>query len=86
MKEYLWIKWYTIKEISVCTEKSMAAYGRYIESGPRSMSAATHVDTPAQKRALCDLIDAINGEIKDAGTMETTTKEKAKRYLMSDRT
>jgi hypothetical protein len=84
--EYLWIKWFSIKEISVHTEKSLAAWGRYIQAGPRSISGATHVDNPDQKKALCELIDAIDGDIIDAWTMKKITKEAAKRHVMSEKT
>jgi len=83
-REYLWIKWFSIKEVSVYTEKSMAALGRYREAGPRQMSAASHVDGPGQKKALCELIDVIDGEIIDAWTMQPISKEAAKLHVMSE--
>ena len=43
-------------------------------------------DNPAQKQALCDLIDAVaaaGGTIRDDWTSKTMTAGEAKRYVMS---
>lgn len=45
------------------------------------MGAMQQRDTPEQKQALCDLIDAIDGEILNDWTGKTMTKDEAKKYV-----
>lgn len=79
--EYLLLKWGTLKGWSVKTDASRAALHRYAE-GPVSMSAMAQKDTAEQKQALCDLIDAIGGEIVNDWSGEKMSKEDAKKYVM----
>lgn len=81
MTEYLQLKWGTLKGWKIETDKSRAAFERYLDGG-FSSSAAMQRDTPDQKQALCDLIDAIDGEIKNDWSGETMSKEDAKKYVM----
>ncbi len=72
MDEYLLLKWGALKGWRVESEASMAALRRYHEE-PVSWGCAQQRDTPTQKDALCELIDAIDGEI--------LSKEEAKKYV-----
>ena len=83
-EEHLLLKWGTLKGWRVESEQSVAALSKYLD-GPVSMSAAVQHDTPEQMQALCELIDAINGEIMNDWSGETMTKDEAKRYVLEYR-
>ncbi len=80
-EEYLLLKWGTLKGWNLTTEKSREAAQRYADMG-MSMSAMAQHDTPEQKQALCDLIDAIDGPITNDWSGEEMSKEAAKKYVM----
>jgi hypothetical protein len=80
-QESLLLKWGTLKGWDLRTDASRAAAQRYADFG-MSMGAMQQRDTDEQKRALCDLIDAIDGEIVNDWSGETLTKEEAKRYVL----
>lgn len=80
-EEYLLLKWGTLKGWNVGeNESARAALGRYAE-GPLALGAMQQRDTPDQKDALCDLIDAINGPVENDWTGEQMTKDEAKKYV-----
>jgi hypothetical protein len=80
--EYLSLKWGTLKGWNVTgNEAAIAALRRY-HAEPTSMSAMAANDTPTQKQAICNLIDAINGPIDNDWTGEQMTKDEAKAYVM----
>lgn len=81
MSESLTLKWGTLKGWNLESEACMEALRRYHEQ-PVSMGCATQHDTPEQKQALCDLIDAIDGEIWNDWEGGTMTKEAAKKYVL----
>lgn len=81
MTEYLLLKWGALKGWNVETDKSREALQRCFGDEGRSMSAAMQHDTPDQKQAVLDLIDAIDGEITNDWSGETMTKEEAKKYV-----
>jgi hypothetical protein len=81
MSEHLLLKWGTLKGWKVESDKSREALKRYFDS-PVSMGAMQQKDTPEQKQALCDLIDAIDGEIQNDRSGEKLTKDDAKKYVM----
>lgn len=86
MSDYLSLKWGTIKEVHYPSERVRLALERYFAAGPSSMSAALQEDSPAQKEALCDLIDAVvevGGTIKHDWTGNAMTADEAKRYVLS---
>ena len=84
-KEHLLLKWGSVKEWTVVEDgPAFKALARYFEQ-PVSMSAAAQVDTAEQKQALCDAIDALDGEIRNDWTGETMTKDEAKKYIMEYR-
>lgn len=80
-KESLTLKWGTLKGWSVESERCMELLRKYHELGA-SMSVALQHDTPEQKRILCDLIDAIDGEIFNDWEGKTMTKAEAKEYVL----
>mgnify|MGYP000896121485 FL=1 len=82
MAEHLLLKWGTLKGWNLESEASKAAAKKYVEFG-MSVSAMTQRDTPDQKIALCELIDAIDGEISNDWSGEVMTKEQAKDYVMN---
>ncbi|MEL7049309.1 MAG: hypothetical protein AAFO75_10185 [Pseudomonadota bacterium] len=82
MAEHLTLKWGTLKGWRVESEAAKAALQAYSDAGPHSMSAMAQHDTKAQKEALCQLIDAIDGPIHNDWTGKEMSKEEAKKYVM----
>lgn len=82
MTEELTLKWGTLKGWKVESDASRAAIRKYAEGGISAAGVMLQHDTPEQKAALCDLIDAIDGEIYNDWSGETMTKEQAKAYVM----
>ena len=80
--EYLLLKWGTLKGWGDLREnpKAVEAWKRY-HAELVSMSVMMHHDTDGQKQALCDLIDAVNGDIVNDWSGERMTKEEAKQYV-----
>jgi hypothetical protein len=82
MAEYLTLKWGTLKAWNVEGEAAVAALQRYVDAGPVTMSAMMQHDTPEQKEALCDLIDALDVEhVHNDWSGERMSKEEAKSYV-----
>ena len=82
MNEHILLKWGTLKGWSLKSEASREAGQRYFDAGDVSYSAALQHDSAPQKAALCDLIDAVDGEIINDWSSERMTKEQAKKYVM----
>lgn len=82
MTDSLLLKWGTLKGWDLESEAALAAMQKYAETGQHSYGAMQQRDTPEQKQALCDLIDAIDGEIQNDWSGEMMTKEQAKAYVM----
>lgn len=85
MTEYLLLKWGTLKGWNFETDETRSAAKKYFDSGVHSMSVACQHDTPEMKEALCGLIDAVQGDIRNDWTGETMSKDKAKQYVMGYR-
>lgn len=81
MAEYLSLKWGTLKEWNLESETAIAALQRYADSGMCASAMAQH-DTPEQKQAICDLIDAIDGRITNYWSGEDMTKDEDKKYVL----
>jgi hypothetical protein len=47
-----------------------------------NVSAMEQMDTPEQKKLLCDLIDAVDGPIRNDWSGDLMSKEEAKKYIM----
>lgn len=82
MADYLTLKWGTLKGWNLESDAAIAALQKYGETGEHTMGAAQQRDTAEQKKALCDLIDAIDGEIDNDWTGKIMTKDEAKKYVM----
>lgn len=80
MSEWLELKWGTLKGWSLKREETRSIMRRYIDLGA-SASAMSQHDTPEQKVLICDLIDALDGEIVNEWSGEKMSKEEAKRYV-----
>lgn len=81
MSDLLMLKWGTWKGHRAESEGFVAALNKYFAAGPQSCSAMMQEDTSEQKQALCDVIDACDGEICN-WTGESYTKEQAKEYVL----
>jgi hypothetical protein len=79
-EESLTLKWGTLKGWSGLCDKSVAILRRYIAQG-QSLSAMSQQDTPEQKQIICELIDAIDGEIWNDWNGTVMTKDEAKAYI-----
>ena len=77
----LTLKWGTIKGWDGLSDESVAILQRYADLG-MSLGAMQQKDTPEQKEILCELIDAIDGEIWNDWDGKTMTKDEAKTYVM----
>lgn len=84
MAESLSLKWGTLKGWELESDKAKEIMRRYIDIGA-SYSAMAQKDTPEQKQLICDLIDAIDGEIDNDWTGEVMSKDAAKNYVMTYR-
>jgi hypothetical protein len=84
MSESIELKWGTLKGWSGLGEKSRAIVQRWADLG-YSMGAMAQKDTPEQKTLLCDLIDAVDGEILNDWSDELMSKDEAKKYVMEYR-
>lgn len=81
-KERLTLKWGTVKGWKLEEDgPALVALKRWAEGG-HSLSAMCQHDTPEQKQAICDAIDALDGEIYNDWSGKTMTKEEAKKYVM----
>lgn len=78
----LLLKWGTAKGWNLKSEAALNAMDKYLKTGRQSLGAMTQHDTPEQKAALCEVIDAIDGEIQNDWSGETMTKDEAKKYVM----
>lgn len=76
--EYLLLKWGTLKGWNLGDNEAALAAARRYDEQPVSMGAMQQRDTPEQKQAICDMIDAINGPITNDWTGEQMTKDEAK--------
>jgi len=80
-KDYITLKWGTLKSWNITSEKGIELLKKYNEIGS-SFSAATQRDTSEQKRLICDMIDTIPGDIYLDWDDKDVTKEEAKKYVM----
>jgi len=83
MTEHLLLKWGTLKDWSgLKNDKTKELAKRYCDLGA-SMSAMMQDDTPEQKQIICELIDAVDGEVSNDWSGETMTKDEAKAYVLN---
>lgn len=78
MSDKLLLKWGTMKGWDLKSETALAAAEKYLRAGDQSLGAMQQQDSPEQKAALCDLIDAIDGKIENDWSGEEMTKDEAK--------
>lgn len=81
MAESLTLKWGTLKGWDLESERSIDLMKRYAAIG-MSAGAMTQGDTAEQRRLICELIDAVDGEIFNDWSGELMAKDEAKKYVM----
>lgn len=81
-RDYILLKWGTLKGWRVTSERSRELLREYAEIG-MSMGAMQQQDTPRQKEIICELIDACDGEVSSDWSGEIFTKQAAKDYVMN---
>ena len=84
MAENLLLKWGTLKGWNLESNKSRDIMKRYLTLGV-SMSAMAQHDTPEQKLLICELIDAVEGDIQNDWRGEIMSKDEAKHYVQEYR-
>lgn len=83
MAESLLLKWGTLKGWDLNGDgPAMSALRRYHEE-PTTFGAMQQRDTESQKKAICEIIDALDGEIQNDWTGEMMTKDEAKQYVLN---
>lgn len=81
-KDYLTLKWGTLKAWSFHSKKAKKLLQEYGKIG-QSMSAIMQKDTPRQKEIICELIDEGNfKKVYLAWDGKYITKKQAKKYVM----
>lgn len=82
-ENYLLLKWGTIKGFDLTgNERAQEIMRKYVDLGA-SASAMAQRDTPEQKALICELIDAVDGEISNDWSGEVyASKDAAKKYVM----
>lgn len=81
MNEYLLLKWGTLKDWTIKSEKSFEILDKYCKLG-HNPSCMMQKDTPEQKRLICELIDSLDGTIQNDWSGDYMTKQEAKDYVM----
>ena len=80
--ESLLLKWGTIKGWKFDEDgPAFALLQKYADIG-MAMGAMQQQDTPEQKRLICDIIDAVDGQIQNDWTGKIMTKDEAKKYVI----
>ncbi len=85
MADELLLKWGTLKGWDCESEPFTTALQKYMDTGKHAYGAAQQCDTDEQKAALCEAIDACDGEIQNDWTGEIMTKDEAKKYVLEYR-
>ena len=81
MNQHLLLKWGTLKGWNIeGNDAALEALRRY-HAEPVAMGVMSQHDTDGQKQALCDLIDAIDGQIQNDWSGEILTRDEAKAYV-----
>jgi len=83
--ESLLLKWGTLKGWDLKSEHTKALMQKYIDLGA-SYSVMARRDTDEQQQIICDLIDVIDGPIRNDWTGEVMSKSEAKKYILEYRT
>lgn len=82
MADRLALKWGTLKGWNFeGNAKAMALLEKYNDLGA-SYSAMAQRDTPEQKQIICEMIDAVDGEIWNDWDGVAMSKDDAKKYVM----
>jgi len=79
-KDYITLKWGTLKSWKLTSEKGKELIKKYSEIGS-CYSAMMQRDTPEQKNLICEMIDNVPGEIFLDWDGKYVSKEEAKKYV-----
>lgn len=81
-KEYITLKWGTLKSWNIESEEGQSLLKKYGELG-YSMSAMFQDDSLDQKKIICELIDLVPGKIYLDWEGKYVSKTVAKKYVMN---
>ncbi len=84
-KEHLLLKWGTLKGWTIRRPETKKLLEQYFELGFSVNGVMAQHDTPEQKEVICNIIDAIDGDITSDWSGEQLSKENAKKYVMEYR-
>lgn len=84
-EDYLMLKWGSIKGWDLKSQPALDAMQKWADIDGISLSAMQQGRTAEHTDALCELIDAINGEIWNDWDGVEMTKEEAKAYVRNYR-
>ncbi len=79
-KNYLTLKWGTVKGWHLKTDEAKSALQKYMDAGDFSMSSMMQRDTPEQKQALIKAIDFMDEILLDWEN-KVVSREEAKEYV-----
>jgi hypothetical protein len=80
-KDYLLLKWGTIKSFGLKSDNGKKLLERYNKIGS-CISVMLQKDTDEQKKILCEMIDECNGCIQEDWGGKYLTKKGAKKYVL----
>ena len=81
MKDYITLKWGTLKSWNITSEKGKKLLQEYREIG-FCFSAMGQKDTARQKQIICELIDIVPGKIYLNWDGKYVSKKLAKKYVL----
>jgi hypothetical protein len=79
-KDYVTLKWGTVKSYNIQNEETWALMEKYLEAGV-SMSAMAQRDTDEQKELLCQVLESIGEPVYLEWDGEYVSVEEAKEYI-----
>lgn len=82
-KDYILLKWGTLKGWELHSDKGKKLSEEYLKLG-RSMGTMQQKDTDRQKEIILEMIDECDGPIQSDWSGEFFTKEQAREYMRSE--
>ena len=80
MSESILLKWGTIKGWNDLTEKSQEILRRYFADGT-PYSCMSDAPNGIRRAVLCELIDQLDGEVRNDWSGKAMSKEESKKYI-----
>jgi hypothetical protein len=81
-KDYVTLKWGTVKSCSIRNEQTWELMQAYLNQGS-NVSAMLHEDTPEQKELLCRVLESIGEPVFLEWDGRYVSVEEAKNYILT---